>query len=562
MAATALSACSNDAIRFEEALTTASIGNTDNQQQIIYKRQPTQARAVPASEQPFPSDVDRTTQTGSVRQAANGIRISRPPVASSRVTRSPLPKLHANGPLTPAAAPTVSYSKPSVIAPGLSSRVARVPAVKKPITRTVNAVRTAPTVAYRPPTLAPTPRGLTPGIAALPPRGSDISARSTGTNVAAAKPAPLFTGSTKRQSIPTQSVKQTTAAPARPTAGSGWTKTGGTWVSVGQGETLYNLSRRYGVPVSAIAAANSISDPSKVSSGTRVLIPTYSYGSSAPISAPDHDPKTKASNATRGFQGEVLSGRVAKPSYRVAAPTNLPDPLAVTPSQRRMVSGNGYTVKSGDTLYGIARSHGVSVEAIQGANGKSDTKVRVGEVLKMPSGTTVARNSSQVGSQITGSVPAPSVAKPTVRAVSPRGNIRSTAPKPAPKATASVASSFSWPAKGRVLARFGERIGGRTNDGIDISMPIGSPVRAAQGGKVIYAGSELEDFGQLILLSHANGWVSAYAHASQTLVKRGDTVRKGQVIAKSGQSGTARTPRLHFELRKNSSPVNPLNHLD
>ena len=78
---------------------------------------------------------------------------------------------------------------------------------------------------------------------------------------------------------------------------------------------------------------------------------------------------------------------------------------------------------------------------------------------------------------------------------------------------------------------------------------------------MIYSGSELEDFGKLILVSHADGWVSAYAHASSTLVRRGDKVRRGQVIAKSGRTGNATVPKLHFELRKNSNPVNPLKHL-
>ena len=104
-------------------------------------------------------------------------------------------------------------------------------------------------------------------------------------------------------------------------------------------------------------------------------------------------------------------------------------------------------------------------------------------------------------------------------------------------------------------------IAGGANDGIDISVPVGTPVKASETGTVIYSGSELEDFGNLILLSHAGGWVSAYAHASTTLVRRGQKVSRGQVIAKSGRSGNATVPKLHFELRKNSNPVNPLQHL-
>ena len=90
---------------------------------------------------------------------------------------------------------------------------------------------------------------------------------------------------------------------------------------------------------------------------------------------------------------------------------------------------------------------------------------------------------------------------------------------------------------------------------------MGTPVKAASSGTVIYSGSELEDFGKLILVSHNDGWVSAYAHASQTLVRRGDKVSRGQVIAKSGKTGNTTVPKLHFELRKNSNPLNPLSHL-
>ena len=99
-----------------------------------------------------------------------------------------------------------------------------------------------------------------------------------------------------------------------------------------------------------------------------------------------------------------------------------------------------------------------------------------------------------------------------------------------------------------MISKFGQRSATGVNDGIDISMPVGTPVKASQSGTVIYAGSELEDFGNLILVSHAGGWVSAYAHSSANLVRRGEKVKRGQVIAKSGRSGNAKVPKLHFEL--------------
>jgi murein DD-endopeptidase MepM/ murein hydrolase activator NlpD len=116
---------------------------------------------------------------------------------------------------------------------------------------------------------------------------------------------------------------------------------------------------------------------------------------------------------------------------------------------------------------------------------------------------------------------------------------------------------FRWPARGRVIAGFGT--GG--NDGINIAVPEGTPVRAAESGIVAYAGSELKGYGNLILIKHDNNFVSAYAHNSELLVKRGDQIRRGQVIANSGRTGNVNAPQLHFEIRKGSDPIDPMPYL-
>ena len=125
----------------------------------------------------------------------------------------------------------------------------------------------------------------------------------------------------------------------------------------------------------------------------------------------------------------------------------------------------------------------------------------------------------------------------------------------------STAPEFRWPIRGRVVNNFGARVNGASNDGIDLAVPEGTPVRAADDGVVAYAGNELKGYGNLVLVRHANGYVTAYANASELMVKRNDPVHKGQVIAKSGQTGTATAPQLHFEVRKNSSPVDPIQYL-
>ncbi|MCW8861524.1 MAG: M23 family metallopeptidase, partial [Rhodospirillales bacterium] len=119
----------------------------------------------------------------------------------------------------------------------------------------------------------------------------------------------------------------------------------------------------------------------------------------------------------------------------------------------------------------------------------------------------------------------------------------------------------AWPVQGRVISGFGPKAKGLHNDGINIAAPRGTPVRAAEEGVVAYAGNELRGFGNLLLVRHADGWVTAYAHSEKLLVERGDKVSKGQVIARVGSSGTVSSPQLHFELRKGKQAVDPTRYL-
>ena len=122
-------------------------------------------------------------------------------------------------------------------------------------------------------------------------------------------------------------------------------------------------------------------------------------------------------------------------------------------------------------------------------------------------------------------------------------------------------NSFRWPVKGRVVAEFGARPDGGHNDGIDVAVPQGTSVKAAENGVVAYAGNELKGYGNLVLIRHANNWVSAYANNAELLVKRGDKVRRGQIIAKAGATGAVSQPQVHFELRKGSRPVDPTKYM-
>ncbi len=146
------------------------------------------------------------------------------------------------------------------------------------------------------------------------------------------------------------------------------------------------------------------------------------------------------------------------------------------------------------------------------------------------------------------------------QAAAPAPQPEAKAPVAEPEQTASVSSAgdFRWPARGRVIAGFGANGG---NEGINIAVPEGTPVKAAEAGTVTYAGSEVKGYGNLVLVRHENGFVSAYAHNGSLSVKRGEQVKRGQVIATSGQTGNVTSPQLHFEIRKGATPVDPMKHL-
>ncbi len=126
-----------------------------------------------------------------------------------------------------------------------------------------------------------------------------------------------------------------------------------------------------------------------------------------------------------------------------------------------------------------------------------------------------------------------------------------------PSADGGDAPIFVWPVSGRVISDFGKSTNGERNDGINISTAMDTPIHAAASGTVTYSGNELKDYGNLVLIRHADGYVTAYAHADRLLVNRGDTVARGQVIGYAGTTGDVRTPQLHFEIRYGTKPVNP-----
>jgi len=147
--------------------------------------------------------------------------------------------------------------------------------------------------------------------------------------------------------------------------------------------------------------------------------------------------------------------------------------------------------------------------------------------------------------------------KPAAASSPPAATREPPAAPPVPPSTAAESGTFLWPVRGRVLAGYGSGRDGTHNDGINIAAPRGAAVEAADGGVVAYAGNELRGYGNLILVKHPNGWISAYAHCDAILVKRGDKVARGQTIARVGSTGSVAEPQLHFELRHGNRAVDP-----
>ena len=356
----------------------------------------------------------------------------------------------------------------------------------------------------------------------------------------------------------------------------GWTTTGGTRITLGEGETIYNLSKRYGVPASEIMKANGITDASRVSSGRQLLIPVYVYSRQAPVSAPDSNPNTRAAKSGSGLQGEAKQDQLPlpapSPGRDVAVLPSAPslrspnsqgsENLAMSDnaSKSRAESGGVYVVKGGDSLSKIARGHGVSIDALKAANSLTTANIRIGQTLTIPGAGASGLNPSSTASIST--APSPKAYTPPVQTASDgvaaktKGDTASAAP------AATGIGKFRWPARGQVITGYGKSEDGKRNDGIDISMPNGTPVKAAENGVVIYSGDGLKEYGKTVLIRHDDGLVTVYAHADKLTVNRGDKVARGQVIANSGMTGIAKTPRLHFEVRKNASPVDPAKYLE
>ena len=323
---------------------------------------------------------------------------------------------------------------------------------------------------------------------------------------------------------------------------------GGTKIIVGTSDTLEVLAKRYRVTPQAILAANGYKGPRALSPGQQLIIP---HPATAAAPAPASTP--------------VAAAPAAKPVAVMAAPPST------------------HFVNRGDTLASIARKNHISSAELARANGLDPSaKLKLGTKLTVPGAKTAALAAPVAAAPVT-AAPVAGTLQPVAAAPAPATKMAASgapvqsarlaqattnveekpAETPAKAAeTTSALPTFRWPVRGKVVTSYGAKTNGKSNDGINVAVPEGTPVKAAEDGVVAYSGNELKGYGNLVLVRHPNGYVTAYAHASELLVKRGDTIKRGQVIAKSGQSGEVASPQLHFEIRKGSSPVDPLQFLN
>ena len=453
----------------------------------------------------------------------------RPPAA----VQTPFPE---NAPLIAAPAATSRAMPGGVDAMPTGSVGARVPGA------VLRAPVSAPSVASQP----------------LPPARSSAVAREIERNAGLD---PITTAAT----APASASASAAGAPGR---AAGWTGAGGTHVTLAPGETLFNLSKRYGVPVDALKRVNGLPDAGAVRAGQHILIPTYIHGRSVPVSAPDADAGVRAARSSVGGRSDVRLERAPTPTVRperpIATRTHVAVPVPARSVPAAPAEGGRYTVRAGDTLSAISRRTGASMDSIKRTNALASDMVRIGQTLVIPglAGTpasATAAASPDIDPIVTGSVapasrPSGPAAAPTVRAID------ETVTASAPDATG--IARMRWPARGRVISAFGGNSGGRPNDGIDISVPKGTAVKAAENGVVIYAGDGLKEFGNTVLVRHSDGYVTVYGHLDAIDVARGDTVGRGQTLGASGMTGNARQPQLHFEVRKDTMPVDPVRYLN
>ncbi|TCL67288.1 murein DD-endopeptidase MepM/ murein hydrolase activator NlpD [Rhizobium sp. BK251] len=362
---------------------------------------------------------------------------------------------------------------------------------------------------------------------------------------------------------------------------SGWSAANAPSVMLRPGETVATLSRRYGVPEKEILRVNGLKNSASAAPGQQIIIPTFNGGNAAKAASQAAD-LSKGGKPQPGKSQEqnlaVLPGSASARDKAQGDAGAAGGKLAAGAGKDPGAGGGSYIVKPGDSLAKIARATGTSVDDLKAANQLTAGTIRIGQALKIP-GRGATSDQLKTASIPVEKASVKAQAAPVVSAVQTT-SAEQPAPYKPPVATQSVSDvekksdvasaapestgigKYRWPVRGAVVAGFGANVDGNRNDGIDISVPEGTPIKAAENGVVIYAGNGLKELGNTVLLRHDDGTVTVYGHADALSVSRGQKVQRGQTLATSGMSGSAKRPQVHFEVRKDASPVNPMTFLE
>ncbi|MFI4964832.1 MAG: LysM peptidoglycan-binding domain-containing protein [Caulobacterales bacterium] len=413
-----------------------------------------------------------------------------------------------------------------------------------------------------------------------------------------------------------------TAAATRPAAKAGKASKGEAAAKkdyvVVRGDTLFSISKRLGVSIDDLRAANGLSARAQIHAGqTLRLSGAVDEADQAPAKAgrggksrrerPSVAEASDQPAADRSSGGKVTTIRGRTESYKVRKGDTLAtvaDRLDTDIGQLKAINHlrsskvragqvlrgpsfteHVYTAVAGDTLAGIAERFGVSVERLRSENEMSRRvrSVRAGQKVYLPDGyrerggetsapserpsrsyprpAEPSRGDAQLPShpqpyQPSGQTPRPYI--PPAGAQTPAAQLPQAAAAPTDAQVSQMGKGrFLWPLRGDIISDFGPKAGGQRNDGINIQAEAGAPVRAAAAGDVVYAGDQVPGFGNLVLIKHADGWVTAYGHLSRIDVKNREKVTQGQQIGQAGNTGGVPEPQLHFEVRYAPNPGDP-----
>ena len=349
---------------------------------------------------------------------------------------------------------------------------------------------------------------------------------------------------------------------------------------VAEGDTISEIAQEYGVDVSTLVRQNNIAEPYTIYVGQTLVLP----GQIEPVAIASA-PIVTETLAPLPSSGSITSAELPPPIDPAATATvpdvepsaGVPTPTVVAPTPSTSTAGLEPPpvllpgVPSSSTASSSTSSSSTSAAAPPPAKPGSNEPF---DVTEMTNDTTVLTPPNDATAPSTSTVTPP----PTEPTATPSVPVETVAPAAATEAAPSETQeaavdpmliepaargdqTFLWPVTGKVVSEFGPLSDGLHNDGINIAAPRGTPVRAAENGVVVYAGNELRGFGNMLLIRHADGFVTAYAHNESLLVARGDTVERGQIIARVGSSGNVDSPQLHFEIRVGTDAVDPREYL-